>query len=756
MLLPAVVYRLPVTNCPRTPPVLTIAMHTTILAYTLAVLAVVSLTATPSHAVNITIDSSLGAANISENVTNTVTAFPGEEINILLSMNDGQSFSASQLTAMFPAVFLSVGISLVGTGSHTRPTTIDCGQTLVNVTGSTRPTFAGLKFENCLLDIRAYAMRSASSTNIMANITMLGSAMSLELDTVAQAHPQLMFEDVEFLHTTPMSTSFAAGALFIDTTPLNDAGATNHAYVLVLLHRCHFNDIHGMTPLLITHYGGTWPPTSGANVSVDVWLEESTFQKNLVYNSSFEYPAGAVKVYLINQYVGSRFNLTFTGCEVSFCGSAPSQHNSSIAAIDLHVENSTNLNDLLYLKLEGKTRLHNNLITPMRVRRGVAQVTLLDTTVSQNTVLVPTDSEAIGHSAGVSIDVESAARVEVAGCSFEENQLNSTSEQMLHGVGGSLQILISGTARSVINVIDTNFTKGSVLNLQNSLLSKNIPANGGGVAVVFEKNASENIVDFSGCLFVSNSAVRGGGMSVSVGEAVNNVLTISCHSSSPASRDWSDPQCGFVNNNASAVAEGQLQADDQLGNGGAVSVHIGAASVNNFFLISGQVFYDNGAADGGGLHIGFHGNDKNTNVSIVGCFFVSNTAIVGAGMSLLGSESLTDWSLQTQRNRHIMTRHLHFEGSKPYFAGAMAVIDLEFDMEGNFIFISNLNSALYLRNSLCNFYCNATYEDNQAHAAAGVFSVSSTTRLYPGAIAVFRRNIALAVGGGVYAYTDGQ
>ena len=91
-----------------------------------------------------------------------------------------------------------------------------------------------------------------------------------------------------------------------------------------------------------------------------------------------------------------------------------------------------------------------------------------------------------------------------------------------------------------------------------------------------------------------------------------------------------------------------------------------------------------------------------------------------------------------------------------FFHGAVAVTEVEMDMDVNNTFEDSINSALFLRNSIVRMNGFLKFSRGVAEVGAGIMLLQSRVVANNGTNVVFDRNVAMSIGGAIFSSVSSQ
>ena len=275
---------------------------------------------------------------------------------------------------------------------------------------------------------------------------------------------------------------------------------------------------------------------------------------------------------------------------------------------------------------------------------------------------------------------------------------------------------------------------------------------GGGMAIFFSGNSSNNVINVTDCKFLNNQASFGGGLFCEFHDRAQN-NTFSVHIS-------------FFQNN---TCYNNTNADG----GGGGGVRIAFLSYTEVDSIAGNEIYigqsnfvKNTALFGGGVSFltGREQNvfDASNQLEMDTCTFVGNVARVGSAVCLL------PWSLVSSGVHPIVTiRDCIFFGNSVDYdhndlfmmgMGTFYSYGVQFDVDKSCIFDSNKGSAIVVVGTGANFKQNTSgiFRYNFARDGGGIAAFASGwVTLYDGSELSFKYNKAAGKGGAVYSESSG-
>ena len=186
-----------------------------------------------------------------------------------------------------------------------------------------------------------------------------------------------------------------------------------------------------------------------------------------------------------------------------------------------------------------------------------------------------------------------------------------------------------------------------------------------------------------------------------------------------------------------------------------------SSSANQFQLFS-STFANNIAAEGGAVHGAFYSGQAihNNSIFVTGCDFSSNEAQIGSAISWWSSTS--NWhgselpSVAPESLRTIIVSNCVFRQNVAFFHGALAVTEVEMDMDVNNTFEDSINSALFLRNSIVRMNDFLKFSRGVAEVGAGIMLLQSRVVANNGTNVVFDRNVAMSIGGAIFSSVSSQ
>ena len=275
---------------------------------------------------------------------------------------------------------------------------------------------------------------------------------------------------------------------------------------------------------------------------------------------------------------------------------------------------------------------------------------------------------------------------------------------------------------------------------------------GGGMAIYFSGNSSNNSVSLSNCHFTGNTAVFGGGLLGEFNDEAqnNNLLLLKCH---------------FIENTC-------LYSTQENGGGGGGAhlgflLHEANSVVHNEIHIEAALFERNKAYLGGGLSFvtGYElGVLEPTNkLAMAGCVFLYNIARLGSAVNLMPwTSSSTGLVAKVEIQDNIFSYNSVLYNNSSWYLmgfGTVYTYKVPFDINGRVVtsFYSNKGSGIVvvgtgvnIHSSLVEFSGNiATNGGAIAAYASGWITLWSGTRLH------FIANIAQSRGGAIYSESTG-
>ena len=276
---------------------------------------------------------------------------------------------------------------------------------------------------------------------------------------------------------------------------------------------------------------------------------------------------------------------------------------------------------------------------------------------------------------------------------------------------------------------------------------------GGGLSFYIKGNATQNILNVSGCVFDSNQALWGGGLFIEFhDDAINNTLIVS--------------QTRFENNSC------HLSSDSGTDGGGmrlahyVYHPHVVEDLAGNKITVVDCDFTNNTALNGGGLSV-FPARQQSkidhvASIDIIRTNFDSNVAKLGAGIHASPFAIFTQGNMLKIRIRECnfvnnnvdYIKFIDSENRQPYQVGVGAVYSNEVELifEENVNFTGNSGSALAVVGTSVNFSnCDACFVRNKGNNGGAVallgaayIQIGDNTSMY------FQENVAMSEGGAIY------
>ena len=276
---------------------------------------------------------------------------------------------------------------------------------------------------------------------------------------------------------------------------------------------------------------------------------------------------------------------------------------------------------------------------------------------------------------------------------------------------------------------------------------------GGGLSILINGNASDNIISVSECFFDSNEAVWGGGLFVEYHDnTANNTINV-------LNSNFTNNKCYFTTHSGTGsggMRIGYFVYDNVNGTKG------------NTITVDGCTFRNNSALNGGGLSIipvsQSTSQDLITKISIINSVFVNNVARLGSAItvdrfSLIQGGSLPNISVENCTfTSNIVEYVKNISGYEsrnvPYQVGKGAVFihQISVSFRGEIHFSGNIGTALAVVTAIINFTeCNATFNSNTGNNGGAIALLGAAHILInDDTNMTFFNNKATSEGGAIY------
>ena len=689
-----------------------------------------------------------------EEISSKISLYNSSDINLTVILKvEAMPYNVTSLQAMLPASkrkFIHyVGVAESQSNS---PAVINCGSESLELNLIEDFSFNNIRFEGCWLKILQIFMEAEESPPMFSSVMFYESGLSIS--KVSGFAGGLTLSDVHFTHCSePIPTGFRAAFELSDMT-LNSSASVNTSApntTTFTVTSCAFSDITSGVAMLVSARSEF---DSMAYHIFNLTIEHSNFTGNgFDINQVPGRNAAVLEVDAGGLYPG--MNVVMSKVNISENGIYAKENGQlSSAAVLFQNQNSESQLDvqLSHMTIVGNT------ITPVRIE-GTSSFVLEDSQFENNIAKPDEFDNNTICSGGLAFGYYTNATdsfTAIRRCYFIDNSIRSGSLFNMSTGGGAIQFFAHDALNLQLIIDSCKFSRNKVLTAgKDFTIEDSSLYHGGAVSIWYTGlmlNSSVNIIDN---FFYKNQAVVGGAVAITItDDSQGSRVTVGCS-------EFPDPDglqpCQFTGNIATAANGNQhpQTGEDTAGRGGGLSIQFhGNATGNEVIVQGGLLFERNGASAGGGIHAGFYDFESSSSVTISDCVFFNNSGIIGAGATLWGGESYLTWDQPNGGSRRIVTDNLNFTQNIAYYAGAFAVTFLEFEMTGNFTFENNINTALYLRSARRNLKGSELYLDNIAHFGAAICSLSSTTRLFESCNSTFIGNIALSIGGAIYAYDE--
>ena len=269
---------------------------------------------------------------------------------------------------------------------------------------------------------------------------------------------------------------------------------------------------------------------------------------------------------------------------------------------------------------------------------------------------------------------------------------------------------------------------------------------GGGLAIYLRSNASGCTIDIESCVFASNRAQWGGGLTLEMKERTrNNAFTMK--------DTW------FENNDGLLAGGGARLGNLVEGDGR----HLNTFTVNNCSFVNNTAIWGGGMSIFGTTIPGIISQRDVTQFYFTGCHWFDNVATVGAAMGVFLSNQNEDqigpdvpYHISFNgslflRNQVIRRKELVTIGE-----GALYSVEVPLIFRGNVTFINNSKSALALDGSTVEIHGNVYFFNNSGFRG-GALAMYGRSRIifHEDSFLLFQGNECEDKGGALYIYAPG-
>ena len=275
---------------------------------------------------------------------------------------------------------------------------------------------------------------------------------------------------------------------------------------------------------------------------------------------------------------------------------------------------------------------------------------------------------------------------------------------------------------------------------------------GGGAAILLERDLTDIHATFSGCMFLKNEALLGGGLVSMIGAPDSESRNIS------------------VRVEDSLFEENGCSSSNPTASGGGIHINFThSTTTTNQFIIHNVTFHKNCATySGGGLRFYSYSSDISRNnsnaVEIDKCRFEGNRAHTGSAIVI--TPSVTQYPSNSflvipvfrncmfLSNTVIHTKSTYTQ-TMQYGISTLYVRQCSIKLEGHNNFEDNIGTAIHIINGIIDmFKGNVLFSNNTAHQGGAVALIGESLMIVgPNRSYEFLNNTALDKGGALYVQT---
>ena len=269
---------------------------------------------------------------------------------------------------------------------------------------------------------------------------------------------------------------------------------------------------------------------------------------------------------------------------------------------------------------------------------------------------------------------------------------------------------------------------------------------GGGLAIVLRSNASGCTIDIESCVFTSNRAQWGGGLTLEMKERTrNNTFTM---------------EDTWFENNDGVLAGGGARLGNLIDGDGR---HL------NTFIVNNCSFVNNTAIWGGGMSVfgttipGITSLTDVTQFYFTRCHWFDNVATVGAAIGVFLSNQNKDqigpdvpYHISFNDSLFLRNQVMRMKELVTIGEGALYSVEVPLIFRGNVTFINNTKSALALDGSTMEIHGNVYFFNNSGFRG-GALAMYGRSRIifHKDSYLLFQGNECEDKGGALYIYAPG-
>lgn len=269
---------------------------------------------------------------------------------------------------------------------------------------------------------------------------------------------------------------------------------------------------------------------------------------------------------------------------------------------------------------------------------------------------------------------------------------------------------------------------------------------GGGLAIFLRSNASGCTIDIESCVFTSNRAHWGGGLTLELKERTrNNIFTM---------------EDTWFENNEGDLAGGGARLGNLIEGDGR---HLNTFTVNNCSFVNNTAIWGGGMSVFGTTIPGITDQTDVTQFYFTRCHWFYNVATVGAAMGVFLSNQNEDqigpevpYHVSFNGSLFLRNQVIRMKELVTIGEGALYSVEVPLIFRGNVTFINNTKSALALDGSTMEIHGNVYFFNNSGFRG-GALAMYGRSRIifHKDSYLLFQGNECEDKGGALYIYAPG-
>ena len=269
---------------------------------------------------------------------------------------------------------------------------------------------------------------------------------------------------------------------------------------------------------------------------------------------------------------------------------------------------------------------------------------------------------------------------------------------------------------------------------------------GGGLAIFFRSNASGCTIDIESCVFTSNRAQWGGGLTLEMKEKTrNNIFTME--------DTWFESNDGVLAGGGARIGN-LIEGDGR---------HLNTFTINNCSFVNNTAIWGGGMSVFGTTIPGITQHTDVTQFYFTKCHWFDNVATVGAAMGVFLSNQNED-QIGPDVPYHVSFNDSLFLGNKvirkkvlvTIGEGAVYSVEVPLIFRGNVTFVNNTKSAVALDGSTMEIRGNVYFFNNSGFRG-GALAMYGRSRIifHKDSYLLFQGNECEDKGGALFIYAPG-